>query len=76
VLIERNNYRIWIENETEDETKDENKDIMRYIYTYEKPFFISYYPHNINYWSNTRVIKTAITHGITFLVLTDDGKVK
>jgi len=45
-----------------------------YLYTYAKPFFISYYSDNID-WSNTRVIKTAITYD-TFLVLTDDGKVK
>jgi len=75
VFIEHNSNGILFEDEIEDETENENKDIMRYIYTYEKPFFISYYPDNIN-WSNTRVIKTAITYGITFLVLTDDGKVK
>jgi len=61
-------------DETEDKTDDENEDIMRYIYTYDNPFFISYYSHNID-WSNTRVIKTASNFD-NFLVLTDDGKVK
>jgi len=63
------------EDETEDEIEDENEDIIRYIYTYEKPSFISYYSL-YNDWSNTRVIKTAINNYFSFLVLTDDGKVK
>jgi len=61
-------------DETEDKTEDENEDIMRHIYTYDNPFLICYYSHNID-WSNTRVIKTASNFD-NFLVLTDDGKVK
>jgi len=48
---------------------------MRYNYTYEKPFFVSYYSYNIDR-SNTRVIKIAINGYDASLVLTDDGKVK
>jgi len=62
------------ENETEDENEDE-ENWYKFILNYQKnKSSISYYSHKID-WSNTRVIKTASDYN-TFLVLTDDGKVK
>jgi len=64
-----------VEDEAEDEDENEDENKTKYIKIHIKGLTsISYYSHKID-WSNTRVIKTASGFR-TFLVLTDDEKVK